>query len=88
MKIYEVYHWDQSTQYNPVEKNGGLFSTYVDTFLKFKQEASGWPEWCETDTEKEKYVSDYFEKEGIQLDPDRIMKNPGLRALAKLCLNR
>lgn len=88
LKIYEVYHWDQSTQYKPNDKNGGLFSAYVNTFLKFKQEASGWPEWCKTENDKKNYINDYFEKEGIRLDPDFIRKNPGLRALAKLCLNR
>ncbi|CAB4003301.1 DNA polymerase [Paramuricea clavata] len=33
------------------------------------------------------YIADYAAKEGIQLDPRKIMKNPGLRALAKLMLN-
>ena len=88
VKIYEVYEWTKSTQYNPTTKQGGLFSTYVNTFLKFKQEASGWPDWCQTEADKTKYVRDYFNNEGVQLDPDNIKKNPGLRALAKLCLNR
>ncbi len=88
VKIYEVYHWDESTQYDPQTKEGGLFVTYVNTFLKFKQEASGWPKWCCTDEDRDRYLSDYFEKEGIRLDPMRIEMNPGLRALAKLCLNR
>lgn len=88
IKVYEVYHWDESTQYDRTNKQGGLFVAYVNTFLKFKQEASGWPEWCTTQSDKDKYVRDYFEKEGIYLDPNNIKKNPGLRALAKLCLNR
>ena len=88
LKIYEVYHWDDSTQYDRTTKQGGLFAAYVNTFLKIKQEASGWPEWCRSEADKEKYVTDYFLNEGIRLDPDNIKKNPGLRALAKLCLNR
>lgn len=88
LKIYEVYHWDESTQYNKSTKQGGLFSQYVNTFLKFKQEASGWPEWCDTNKKKQKYIRDYYENEGIKLDWNAIQKNPGLRALAKLCLNR
>ncbi|WAR23454.1 hypothetical protein MAR_037123 [Mya arenaria] len=32
-------------------------------------------------------IQQYFEKEGILLDYDRIYKNPGLRSLAKLMLN-
>ena len=52
-----------------------------------KQEASGWPEWCDNDDNKHKYINDYYEREGIQLDYDNIRKNPGLRSLAKLMLN-
>ena len=88
VKIYEVYHWDNTTQYDRASQEGGLFATYVNTFLKIKQEASGWPEWCKTQADKDKYVRDYYENEGIQLDPANIKRNPGLRALAKLCLNR
>ena len=75
-------------QYDCKTKQGGLFAAYVNTFLKFKQEASGWPDWCKTTADKEKYDSDYFHNEGIQLEPHRIKKNPRLRALAKLCLKR
>jgi hypothetical protein len=49
-----------------------------------KQEASGWPSWCKTEDDKQRYIDDYFEKEGIRLDYEKIVKNPGLRALAKL----
>ena len=52
-----------------------------------KQEASGWPSWCNTEDDKQRYIDDYFEKEGIRLDYEKIVKNPGLRALAKLMLN-
>ena len=88
VNTYEVYNWTRTAQYDPTTKRGGLFSTYVNTFLKYKQEASGWPNWCTTDETKAKYIDDYFEKEGVRLDPNSIQKNPGLRALAKLCLNR
>ena len=87
LEMYEVYDWTRSSQYDPRTREGGLFAHYVNTFLKIKQEASGWPDWCKTDEDKAKYVRDYEEKEGIKLNPDNIKKNPGLRALAKLCLN-
>jgi hypothetical protein len=35
----------------------------------------------------QRYIDDYFEKEGFRLDYEKIVKNPGLRALAKLMLN-
>ncbi|VDI13173.1 Hypothetical predicted protein [Mytilus galloprovincialis] len=86
-KIYEVWHFNDVEQYDPKSKSGGIFTEYINTFLKMKQEASGWPSWCETEAEKHKYVQDYLEKEGIQLDYNKIKKNPGLRSLAKLMLN-
>jgi len=51
-----------------------------------KLEASGWPEWCQSENDKWRYIRDYHKKEGILLDYN-IKKNPGLRALAKLMLN-
>ncbi|XP_041366927.1 uncharacterized protein LOC121381654 [Gigantopelta aegis] len=85
--VYEVYHWPETTQYDPTTCDGGLFAEYINTFLKLKQEASGWPEWCLTDEDKDQYMRQYRDKEGVQLDKHKITKNPGLRSLAKLCLN-
>lgn len=79
IEIYEVWHFKESTT--------SLFENYVKTFLKIKQEASGWPQNCETEDEKRVYVEDYLKHEGISLDPRKIEKNPGLRSIAKLCLN-
>ena len=87
LRIYEVWHWENCTQYDPISKKGGLFTEYIDTFLKIKQEASGWPIWCKTQADQREYIKKYFDKEGIKLDSDKIVKNPGLRSLAKLCLN-
>ncbi|CAG2256485.1 unnamed protein product [Mytilus edulis] len=85
--IYEVWHFDKVEQYDPQSKSGGIFTEYINTFLKMKQEASGWPSWCITEKHKQKYIQCYFEKEGIKLDYTKIEKNPGLRSLAKLMLN-
>ena len=43
-KVYEVCHFPQ--------QNTDLFRRYIDTFLKIKQEASGFPPHCETQEEK------------------------------------
>ena len=87
IKVYEVYHWAQTRQYNPKTKKGGLFTEYVNTFLKIKQESSGWPRENMTSTEKDTYVQDYASHEGIHLEHTKIKKNPGLRILSKLMLN-
>ena len=77
--IHEVWHFQETCQ--------GLFEDYVNTWLKIKQEASGWPEDNMTEHQKQTYIQNYFEHEGIQLDYHKIQKNPGLRTLAKLMLN-
>ncbi|XP_053392045.1 uncharacterized protein LOC128554759 [Mercenaria mercenaria] len=87
VKIYEVWHFDKLSQYDPITKTGGLFKEYVNKFLKIKQEASGWPKWCQTEEDKRKYINMYHQREGILLEYNKIKKNPGMRALAKLMLN-
>ena len=87
MQIYEIWHFDDVSRYDPTTKTGGLFTNYVNTFLKLKQEASGWPEWCKTEDDKRTYIDFYYQKEGIRLEYKNIKKNKGMRALAKLMLN-
>ncbi|GBM62818.1 hypothetical protein AVEN_159807-1, partial [Araneus ventricosus] len=77
--IYEVYHFPTTSD--------TLFRTYIDTFLKIKQESSGWPQTCSTEEEKATYIREYEKKEGIKLDAQNILKNPGRRQVAKLALN-
>ncbi|CAC5384164.1 unnamed protein product [Mytilus coruscus] len=86
VNIYEVWHFGAVEQYT-ILKTGGIFTEYINNFLKMKQEASGWPSWCITEKHRQKYIHGYFEKEGILLDHNKIEKNPGLRSLAKLMLN-
>ena len=66
VKIYEVWHFPDKTEW--------LFRGYIDMFLKKKQEASGWPGLCQTDVDKEKYLQEYKDIEGIELDRD-VIKN-------------
>lgn len=87
-QMYEVWHFEKVEQYDAKSKDGGIFTEYINTFLKMKQEASGWPSWCHTEEDKQTYIKRYNEEEGILLDYGNIKKNPGLRALAKLMLNR
>ena len=78
--LYEVWQFDQTCE--------GLFQDYVNTWLKIKQEASGWPSWVGDDeTKRQQYVREYDEHEGIPLEYDKIEHNAGLRTLAKMMLN-
>ena len=63
-----------------------LFADYVKTFLQYKQEASGYPEHAVSDVDKRAYIDDYFEKENIRLNPDKIAVNQARRSI-KLLLN-
>ena len=45
------------------------------------------PFTCITDQEKDKYIKDYYDHEGIQLDKSQIEYNPGKRAVAKIKAN-
>ena len=82
-----MYHWHETTNNDTTTQQEGLLADYINTFMKIEQEASGPPDWIKTEENAEKYIRDYFEKEGIQMTTDKITKNPGLIAMAKLCLN-
>ena len=78
--IYEVWQFDETCE--------GLFRDYVNTWLKIKQEASGWPSWVGDDeTKRQQYLREYEEHEGIHLEYEKIEHNAGLRTLAKMMLN-
>lgn len=87
-EIYEVWHYEETEQYDKEENpSGGLFTTYINKFMKLKQEADGWPSWVQSGEDRDLYIKQYEEREGIQLDAAKIKKNPGMRSLAKLMLN-
>ena len=84
--IYEVHHFNKTAE----GEENGLFAGFINAFLKIKQEASGWPNWCQTQDDKKRYVEEYKRHEGIALDVSKIPEtgqNEGLRSLAKLLLN-
>ena len=87
IQVHEVLHWEETEMYNPVTKEGGLFTQYINTFLNLKQESSGYPQNVTSEKERQEYIDNYFNHEGIMLDKDCIHKNPGLRSLSKIALN-
>ena len=79
LNVYEVWHWSKWQT--------GLFKNYVDRFYKKKEESSGWPATCTTEQEKQVYIDAVYQREGVRLDPDKMIFNAGVRAIAKLMLN-
>ena len=79
-----------------------LFEEYVNKFLKINQECSGYPKelvsrseqehvptglHCHREINRDEYINNYLNKEGIKLDKDKIKENIGLRTVAKIMLN-
>ncbi len=56
-------------------------------FLKYKEEASGFPPNAETKQEKDAYIAEFERVEGIKLDKENIIRNEGGRSVSKLSLN-
>jgi hypothetical protein len=64
-----------------------MFVQYINTFLKLKAEASGYPTWDRTPDDEGSFVQSFNDGEGILLNKDAIRPNAAKRSLAKLCLN-
>ena len=86
-KIYEVWHFENTDCFNKDTKSGGIFTEYIHTFLKMKQEASGFPSNVKSTEEQNIYIKEYFENEDILLESSNIVKNPGIRKVSKIMLN-
>ena len=84
--MYEVYEY-KVTQYDPSTGQGGLFVEYINTSLKLKVEASGYPSWVRTSEDEDSYINAFMASEGIRLRRNNIRHNAAKRALAKLRLN-
>ncbi|GAV09635.1 hypothetical protein RvY_19139 [Ramazzottius varieornatus] len=78
LQCYEMWHYSESRE--------RLVAEYIDHFLALKTQASDWPAGVKTDAEKEAFLRDFLQTEGVQLDREKMEKTPGMRALAKLCL--
>ena len=87
VEIFEAWDFPQTSQYSEETKEGGLYSKFVDEFMELKLTHSGWPSSCVSDEDKEKYIANVYEKEGIKLEQSKICYNSGLRAQAKIMLN-
>ena len=87
LKIFSIWHFTENEIYNKETKTGGLFTDYVNKFLKMKTEATGFPDRLKTTLEKQTFINDYYDHEGILLDIENMKPNPGMKAISKLFLN-
>ena len=87
--------------WKPEKRSSSLFKDYINTFLKIKLEASGWPKetCCDTEVDpeltppkglcehKRAFLDELEQKEGLVIDEKNVRKNEGLRFIAKILLN-
>jgi hypothetical protein len=81
--INEVRHFAESSH--------DLFTSYINTFLKIKQETSGFPADCQTPEQHDDYIQEILQREGILMNHSDIQNNPIRRTIAKqflICLWR
>lgn len=61
IKIHEVWHFPED------QRKEGLFTRYVNIWLKRKIEASGWPDHCDIQEKKDQFVKDFEAREETQV---------------------
>lgn len=79
LEVFQVYHFEESST--------ELFEGYIKHFYKMKLTASGVPSKFKTREEVEQFCRDVSRIEGIEITPDQLEDNPGLRQLGKLLIN-
>uniref|UniRef100_A0A915HTU9 Uncharacterized protein n=1 Tax=Romanomermis culicivorax TaxID=13658 RepID=A0A915HTU9_ROMCU len=80
--IFEVWHYDNIEQYHSTRNpDGGLFTQYVNTFMEMKLDSEGYLTRVLRDEQKREYEMEVYNQGNISLDPSKISKNPGKRAL-------
>ena len=84
LDILEVYEYEV-TKYDTRTREWGLFPSYINTFIKLKAEASGFPTWVRTPEDEKRYVEAFSTREAVRLDRDAIRPNAAKRGLEKIC---
>ena len=84
LHVFEIYHFPKTAKYDGKDPKTGLYTEYIDFFLKMKIEASGYPKRCVTDQQKADYIEEIWVREKIRLDPNNIEYNAAKRSAAKL----
>ena len=77
----------ETEMYNPVTKQGGFIHTIHKHLLEIKARSSGYSHNVKSEEERQAYIDQYLDHEGILLEKECIDKNAGLRSLSKLALN-
>lgn len=82
-KGYRIQHIYQVLQYD--QQSNEVFKGYINAHLAEKVKAS--ENNFNDDQSRVKFCDEYRQREGIDLQPEDLVPNPGKRAIAKLMLN-
>lgn len=86
--IKKMELWSYNVEkYNNETKTGGIFTDYLNSFIKLMAESSGFPRSNMSQAEKGQYVQNFYNGEGVRLDIENIKENPAMRELAKMAVN-
>lgn len=86
LETIEVWTYDFTT-YDPETGRNCLFTGFVNTFMRIKIEASGYPRGCDTDEQRDAYIKHCADVEGIFLDKGNTKFNEGVRQCSKGMIN-
>ena len=64
-----------------------LFSNFINVLYKGKLEASGFPDNVTTTEENLNYIAKIHEHKGVEMDIDKVAKNPGWPQMCKILMN-
>ena len=56
LQLHEAWHYEHKSVYDQTTGTGGLFANYINTFIRLKMEASGYPPGVETVQQKVDFI--------------------------------
>jgi hypothetical protein len=70
-----LFSQDEQKILQKIEAVHDLFASDINTFLKIKQEASGFPDGCETDEQQKVYIQDILRRGGQQSKKEFLLRD-------------
>jgi hypothetical protein len=77
LTVYEVWHWSAE------KRSSDLFKEYLQCYLKYKVESSGFPAKYDTLEGKQQYVNMWEAKFGVKVQVCDVITNPAKRTWSK-----
>ena len=82
LQIHAIWWWPDSKW-----ETADYFVNYLKPMIQLKHESSGWPKDDMTDNEKDAYISEIAQRDGVTLVKENVRKADNMREMSKLFLN-